>query len=453
MLDAPRRKEVRAMARLKMGGACALLIGTLAGHAHAAAVRPGTVIGPDTAAQAKDLLPEEIYQRYQKGEFLNEVAEPKPGTKLIDPDFLTASAANRGKYTVSDIGTIIDPKTGKQPTYVYAAPFPDIDPRDPQAGVKLIWDFFYQSYLLGDDRNLVGLSWVARHGVDRDSAQDVLQKFFDGQASDRPRPDNPNNLLFQQLVQTTFPNDLKGTIALTWRFRDTKRDNTWAYVPALRRVRAVSPTNRSDGFLGSDMSQDDGSYFDGKPEDFKWKLVGEGEMLCLRDRASVVEGKSDLRKLPDGGWRGVYPARPRFGWQAKDPKIVPWAPLPERTVLIRHPVYLIEAVPRDTYYLYGKIVLRLEKETFRGCYNTKSDWRGAILNTYTPLQGAWFRTDDGKGPWRPYAESQFTMAQNWKLDRATVSYPFKDDPTTPSDSLIAIDAKQFDYQAMVQFGR
>src|SRR5581483_4297700 len=314
------------------------------------------------------------YQRYQKGEFLNEVAEPKAGVKLVDPGFLAAGADNKGKYTVNDAGTIIDPKTGKQPTYIYGPPFPDIDTSDPQAGIKLIWNFFYQSYLLGDDRNIVMLSWVARHGVDREAGQEVLQKFFDGQAADRPRPDNPNNLLFQQLVQTTFPADLKGTIALTWRYRDTKHDNTWAYVPALRRVRAVSPTNRSDGFLGSDMSQDDGSYFDGKPEEFTWKLVGEGDMLCLRDKASVVDGKHEFKKLPGGGWRGIYPAKPRFGWQAKDTKVVAWAPLPERTVLTRQHVYQLEAVPKDSYYLYGKIALRLEKETFRGCYNSKSDW-------------------------------------------------------------------------------
>jgi hypothetical protein len=441
------------MRRLLTCGVCAFLLAALCGSTEAADPKPGTVIGPDTAAQAKDLLPNELYQRYAKGEFLNEVAEPKPGTKMIDPEFIAAGAANRGKYTVSDVGTIIDSKTGKQPTYVYGPPFPDIDKNDPQAGVKLIWNFFYQSYILGDDHNTVGLSWVARHGVDRESAQDVWQKFFDGQGPDRPRPDNPNNLLFQQLVQTQFPADLKGTVALTWRYRDTKRDNTWAYVPALRRVRAVSPTNRSDGFLGSDMSQDDGSYFDGKPEDFKWKLVGEGEVLCLRDRASVVEGKSNFKKLPDGGWRAVFPPKPRFGFQAKDAKVVPWAPLPERTVLVKYPVYRIEAVPRDTYYLYGNIALQLEKESYRGCYNSKSDWRGGILNTYTPLQGAWFKVDDGKGPWRGYSESQFTMAQNWKLDRATASYPYADDPTVAADSLITIDAKLFDYQSMVQYGR
>ena len=79
-----------------------------------------------------------------------------------------------------------------------------------------------------------------------------------------------------QISAVTGPADLQGTVALTHRFRDPgKRDQVWTYVPALRRVRAVSPSNRSDGFLGSDMSQDDGSYFDGKPEDFEWKLVGE----------------------------------------------------------------------------------------------------------------------------------------------------------------------------------
>ena len=53
------------------------------------------------------------------------------------------------------------------------------------------------------------------------------------------------------------------------------------------RVRAVSPANRSDGFLGSDMSQDDGPFFDGKPEDFEWKLVGKRDGLRIVDPGAV----------------------------------------------------------------------------------------------------------------------------------------------------------------------
>jgi len=441
------------MRRRIVGGLCALLVGVLTGAASAGEPGPGTMLGPDTAEQAKSLLPDELVARYQSGEFSNPVVEPRAGTQWTDPDFIAAAAANRGKYTVSDVGTIIDPKTGKQPPYIYGPPFPDIDPSDPQAGVKLVWNFFYQSYLLGDDRNLVMLTWISRHGIDRQSSQEVLQKFFDGQGPDRPRPENPNNLLFQQLVDTRTPADLQGTISLTWRYRDTKRDNTWAYVPALRRVRAVSPTNRSDGFLGSDMSQDDGSYFDGKPEDFKWRLVGQGEMLCMVDRAATVDGTHDIRPVPGGGWRAVFPPKPRFAFQTKDSKLVGWAPLPDRTALVKRPVYIVEAVPRDEYYLYGKILLRFDKDGYWGCYNSKYDWRSNMLNTYTPLHGPWFKLDEGKGPWRPYSESQFTMSQNWKLDRATASFPFADDPNTPTDSFIPIDAKVFDYQALVEHGR
>ena len=102
------------------------------------------------------------------------------------------------------------------------------------------------------------------------------------------RRPNPLNLQSQFLGVATLPADLQGTASLTWRYRDPdKRDSVWAFVPALRRVRAVSPANRSDGYLGSDISGDDGFFFDGKPEDFDWKLVGKRDALRIVDPDSV----------------------------------------------------------------------------------------------------------------------------------------------------------------------
>src|SRR5262249_49567813 len=155
-------------------------------------------------------------------------------------------------------GSIREISSGQQPKFIWGAPFPNIDPKDPQAGVKIGWNFFYQSYLLGDDENMVALTWVGHSGVDRELKTAVLQKFYDGQKPHRLPKENPMNFLFQQFVQVVYPADLQGTTNVTWRYRDTRRDLNWAYVPALRRVRQVSPTNRSDGFLGSDMSPDDG---------------------------------------------------------------------------------------------------------------------------------------------------------------------------------------------------
>jgi hypothetical protein len=194
--------------------------------------------------------------------------------------------------------------TGQQPTFVYGPP-PNIDAQDPQAGSKCVWNFFYQSYLLGNSRNFVNLDWVGAQGMERRMATDVYQKYWDGQPEKYRPTENSQNFLFQQMTTVTRPADLQGTVAMTHRFRDpTKRDQVWTYVPALRRTRAVSPANRSDGFLGSDMSQDDGSYFDGKPEDFTWRLIGDGEMLVLADRQALLEQKANIRRLPEGGTEG-----------------------------------------------------------------------------------------------------------------------------------------------------
>jgi hypothetical protein len=167
------------------------------------------------------------------------------------------------------------------------------------------------------------------------------------------------------------------------------------------------------------MSQDDGSYFDGKPEDFTWKLVGEGEMLVLMDRAALMNKECHIARLPSGGFEGKDGLLPRFAYQTKDFSGLAWRPLESEFVLVKRPVWFVEGTPKDKYYLYGKIALRFDKESWRGTYNSKYDWQGQILNSYLPAYGPYFDID---GEWRSYAKSLFTMAQNWKLDRATVSY-------------------------------
>jgi hypothetical protein len=238
-------------------------------------------------------------------------------------------------------------------------------------------------------------------------------------------------------------------VALTHRFRDPqKRDQVWTYVPALRRVRAVSPSNRSDGFLGSDMSQDDGSYFDGKPEDFDWKLVGEGEILVLTDRTSLLEKKCEVFPLPSGGFEAKDSLLPRFNYQTPNWNGLAWAPLTTMFVLVPRQVWIVEGTPKDKYYLYGKILLRFDKETWRGTYSSKHDWQGTILNSYLPVHAPEFPVD---GEWRGWAAGQFTMAQNWKLDRATVSYA---DPKNPvSQSRVSFPEGFFNVEQLNRQGK
>jgi hypothetical protein len=388
------------------------------------------VVNSETWQNYQGLIPEEFLNHYKNGAWTHELWEAPKRTQFYDPDFIAAGEKNRGRYDIGPEGQVIEIATGKQPQFVYGPPFPEIDAKDPKAGAKAVWNFFYQSYLLGNSRNFVNLDWVGSRGMERRLRTDVFQRFFDGQPQKYVPEKNPQNFLFQQISAVTAPADLQGTVALTHRFRDPQqRDQVWSFVPALRRVRAVSPANRSDGFLGSDMSQDDGSYFDGKPEDFTWRLVGEGEILMLYDRQSLLEGKHDISALPGGGFEGHDSLRPRFAYQTENFSGLAWAPIRSEFVLAKRPVWIVEGVPKDKYYLYGKILLRFDKAGWRGTYNSKHDWKGEILNSYLPCYGPYY---DINGEWRSYAATLFTMAQNWKLFRATVSYSDPDNPVQQS---------------------
>src|SRR5215813_12456314 len=144
---------------------------------------------------------------------------------------------------------------------------------------------------------------------------DVVVDFkYYGGIPEAEKPVNNGNFLVKFLNLVVFPADVNGTANITWRYRDPgKRDSSWAYVPALRRVRAVSPTNRSDGFLGSDTSQDDGPFFDGKPEDFEWKMVGQTDQLRFSEETNL-NGQAKAVWVEGKGWNTEWPDLPYLGY-------------------------------------------------------------------------------------------------------------------------------------------
>ena len=274
------------------------------------------VLGPDTWQQAVGLLPDEFLAAYRRGDYRHRIARYNLDLFGDDPVFRAAIEANEGRYDLDADGTIVDKTTGKPPDYVYAWPFPKIDPADPKAAMKIVWNYFYTLYYGGNAHYRADLVWLGRKGIDRTIAVDAEMKHYDGQHPRFRERENPLDLLTQSLAKVLSPADVSGIVSLSWRYRDAdKRDSIWTYVPVLRRVRQVSPADRSDGFLGSDMTQDDGPFFDGKVQDFTWKLVGQKDLLVPFDRLSFEED-AKLQRLPSGGWRMIIPDRPRLGAEA-----------------------------------------------------------------------------------------------------------------------------------------
>ncbi|MFI5394300.1 MAG: outer membrane lipoprotein-sorting protein [Candidatus Binatia bacterium] len=413
-------------------------------------LRPGMVLDEATWPLATELLSPEILEHYKSGEYANPIAEWKDGDVRWSADFLSATQANAGRFDVDADGAIIERNTGQRPAFIYGFPFPRIEATDPNGGVKVLWNYYYGYWANGSRRNVTSVVWLGRTSVQRSAMEEVFFCQYDGQPEEFRPKGNADDLLQQFLATTVQPADLQGTWALTWRYRSAaKRDSNWAYVPALRRIRQVSSANRSDGFLGSDMSQDDGPFFDGKPEDFTWKLVGDRRMLRLADPYSL-HGDYKYVALPGGGWRVPFKPVPMVGFQESNWHGVAWAPV--NFVLVERPAWVIEGVPRDPYYLYGKIQLYIDKENYRGAWSRKFDWKGQLVATYQI--GAYVNgTPDGTHYFWGHG-LYYQVAENLRQGRAT----FAGAPPTgthdpANDFFVPYKPDFFSYQSLVRFGK
>lgn len=417
-----------------------------------AELKPGMILNEQTWPMAEGLLPPEILDHYKTGEYANPiVAWPKDHFNW-PPDFLSGSKENEGKYDVDEEGGVIDKRTGKRPDFVIGFPFPVIDPSDPRAGVKVVWNYFYRTWYFGNIRAESQVNWVNQTGLERRADIVAQFNFYDGVPLDQ-RIDNPDGLLSQSLALVTGPADLNGTAALSWRYRQAgKRDSAWSFVPALRRVRAVSPANRSDGFLGSDLSQDDGQYFDGKPEDFTWTLKGKVEGLRIVDPLNL-KGQWNFTPAPGGsGWRVMWPDIPFLGYMDPNWSGVAWAPISGALALREH--WVVEGIPRDKYYLFGKLELHIDSVTFMGAWNRKFSWNGTLVSSLQRMSydAAPVDTGGGKTIYLEGSNMAFVCVENVNSNRATVG-GIKSNPRAGFDFHIKFNSTLFDVNALSRMGK
>ena len=420
-----------------------------AGAEIAPGLKVGDMLEQSNADKAKDLLPAQILKHYQSGEYKNRLVDYPLGNARWEKSWLEATEKNAGQLDVDDTGTIVFKGSGKPPEYIYGIPFPTIDPSDPKAAVKVVWNQFLAYWSGGNSFNVALVSMLQPKTVDRDIHADGYFMFYDGQ-SEKYRVANPLNLQSQFLGVVVFPSDLKGTASLTWRYRDAeKRDSVWAYVPALRRVRAVSPANRSDGYLGSDISGDDGFFFDGKPQDFQWKMIGRRDALRVVDPATV-KGNVPVAPAPGGGWVTLTnDNQPMAGFQDPNWPGLAWAPI--NAGLAKRPVWVIEATPKDKYYLYGKIELWIDAETWDGAWNIKYSWQGDVVHSYQTM--ARVNQPAGNDGEFVFASTMvWACAENFKMNRATLG-GMRPNPQAPFYRRAPIDTNVFDSQALARYGK
>src|SRR5215204_2647255 len=146
--------------------------------------------------------------------------------------------------------------------YVAGAPFPKIEASDPLVGFKIMWNQ-EQKPAYTDN---VGTEWIvelinSKGEMERRYSSGFWRRMmWTGRLYSDPKPVVPHNPAMrytEQFGPLFEPNDLKGAGVLSNRYMAADMpDDSYMYLPELRRVRRISVSNRSDAFWGTDYDLD-----------------------------------------------------------------------------------------------------------------------------------------------------------------------------------------------------
>jgi hypothetical protein len=339
--------------------------------------------------EGKDLLPEPVVKRLQKGEYWFSVVpvDPQKFKQNYSQAFWDATEANRGKYDLdSKACGLKDKATGKIPEFVFGMPFPAIDKGDPQAGCKIAWNFTFAGTQGGGGGATFTLNGVDTGGQFRRVKAFIHQQGFQGRHFG-PIKDNPENLFGQGVGGALEPLDVEGVSLLTKRYWDWEsQDAIWAYVPSTRRARRVNAASRSDPVAGLDIFADDLNCYGGKVEYYEWKVVGEGNILApvLSPYPFKSKSVSPTRQTIETPYMSA-------GYEKPGSKGAPWW-VQENLSFIPRPVWIVEGKSSDPYYNFGKVIMYFDKEMYRIYWKLVHNRAGEYF--YTAMCGYHFVKND-----------------------------------------------------------
>lgn len=217
--------------------------------------------------------------------------------------YLDATEKFKGTATLAADGAIEN--------YTAGRPF---DPSEytpgKESGWKMVWNWMYRWQNEGLTVGEVHWVWVRRGGGHQghDIMNDTYSKFYTGGGSFERVLTGPykrvmmshradladsgyklnkgegfaKNTEFREFTGFTAPFDIAGTAFLILRYDDPRKaDDSWAYIPSLRRVRRISVEVKSDSLLGTDHTLEDFYGFNGRPMEHEWEYVGTARMLVV----------------------------------------------------------------------------------------------------------------------------------------------------------------------------
>jgi len=415
-----------------------------------AELKAGDTLDKSNWQEAKDKMPDAILRRFETGQHISKVIDVPPEGLRWGSRFLKLTEANVGKYTLDPAGVMVETVTGTWPRYMDGGfPFPQIDPNDPQIAYKIMYNFALAGGPVDDFDVFVNIFWVNAGGLER--YVDLKGQAIAYGARWSGPIDNPDEVAAKVLIYGVAPYDAVGLATLSWNYLDPEKwTSLWAYVPVLRRVRRLAAANTSDGLFGSHYSRDDAGTFSGKIHYFTWKLIGQKEALVpyslptpkrwqRTERGLLLPANENVAVMP---WPGQSKLFDQSGLQRQGAS---WWPL--NLYVTKRPVWLVEATAKDPYYAYGRQILWIDRELFRGYYKEVYDRAGQYWKTIL-LAGGQALSEDGVFSTR---QADYGLALDEHSTSANVVLPLREGNDIRVN--VGLDPANFSYQGLTRFGK
>ncbi len=323
----------------------------------------GDVLDFEGVTKLKPFLPEEFWDN--RDFFFYEGMKLVIGPTQFDyanaPEYDLATTKHKGESRIGPDNSLEN--------YVTGAPFvtDEIDCLgDPQAGVKLMWNnnyrwvgaaggakFFYSYWDRGEQLPLYYEGWAK--GV-RLSHRPEAQ--YEAEGGDVFRGEKRKDAS-GPVVEAPF--DARGIMLLSYRYKssdkpqaEAKNDDTWVYVPTLRRVRRISTAQRTDAVAGTDFTFDDLFSFNGIVPQYEWQCLGERKII---GPMNTMVKAYPYEKDHNFGPYGLSFADDR--WELRD-------------------AIVVRMIPKNADHPYHHKDIYLDKQTMNAMYSFAYDQKGEL---------------------------------------------------------------------------
>jgi hypothetical protein len=255
--------------------------------------------------------------------------------------------------------------------YVAGLPFPH--PSGPDAGCKVLFNFYYHYTPQFFYSFTPSYSMDVHHNKYPEYTMDVLTRLAHISTAGAQLTDpRANGYFFTEYNEVVEPEQSKYTAEMTLKPIDPNRQQeVYVFLPSLRRSLRLSSSARCAPFLGSDYLVDDvNDGFNGIPINFTAHLLGLKHLATLT-HANIAERMKASNETDDPfpGW-----SKPAVGnWEGRD-------------------VYVLDLRPTKSLeqsYCYASRVLYVDAETYAPLFVDLYDrelrpWK-VLLNRWAPI--------------------------------------------------------------------